>query len=89
MKIADAKRTLTLFLHREETASVLVSLTGRNSDSKWLPRSQIEIAPERVDAPATKERKLSMPMIMVTLPDWLAKSKGLIADAAAGQGRLL
>ena len=82
-------RTLTLFLHREESASILVSLTGRESDTKWLPRSQIEIAPERVEAPATREQRLTLTRIMVVVPEWMAKAKGLVAESDRNQGRLL
>lgn len=81
--------TLTLYEHRAEAASILVSLDGDEKATKWLPKSQIEIAPERVDAPPQRGQKLTLTRIMVRLPDWLARTKGLVAAAADGQGRLL
>lgn len=70
-------RSLTLHLHREEDLSILVSTDGVAAHAVFLPRSKITIAPERVGA-----------RVLVTVPDWLVKEKGLLAHAGEGQGRL-
>lgn len=81
--------TLTLYEHRSEAASILVSLDGDEKATRWLPKSQIEVSPERVDAPPKRGQKLSLTRIMVRVPEWLARSKGLVAASDDGQGRLL
>jgi len=51
-----------------ETANaILVSETGEKDDAVWLPKSQCEI-----------ENDGHANFITVTLPQWLAKDKGLI-----------
>lgn len=70
-------RTFTFHLHRENDLSIFVSLDGVEAHAVWLPRSRVEIAPERVGA-----------HIMVTVPAWLVKEKGLLATAGTGQGSL-
>ena len=86
---APTPQTFTLFLHRDEAAAVLVSLDGEQKAAVWLPKSQIAIAPERVEAPADRNRRLLLTRIMVTVPAWLARDKGLSAQSAPGQGQLL
>jgi hypothetical protein len=73
----NAKRPMTLHLHREEDMSILVSTDGVAAHAVFLPRSKIEIAPERQGA-----------RVMVSVPEWLVKEKGLLAQAGAGQGSL-
>lgn len=58
---------LTVFLHHETGAAVLVSDDGEEKNAVWLPRSQIEIE-------QTREGRT----IIVTVPEWLAMDKGLI-----------
>jgi hypothetical protein len=57
-------------LHRHATSpsgkAVLVSNDGNRKKAVWLPLSQIEL--EDIDAVTIK----------VTLPEWLAKDKGII-----------
>lgn len=57
---------LTLQLHAETAKAVLVSDDGDKAKAIWLPLSQIEI-----------ERK-AKGIIVVTLPEWLATSRGLV-----------
>ena len=54
-------------LHHETERAVLVSDTGNRNDAVWLPLSQIEFISG--PKPGTIE---------ITLPEWLALSKGLI-----------
>lgn len=56
---------LTVHLHHETEGAVMVSDTADPADAVWLPKSQIEI--EEDGAVHT-----------VSLPEWLAKEKGLI-----------
>lgn len=56
---------ITVHLHHETDAAVLVSDTADPKDAVWLPKSQIEI--EADGATHT-----------VTLPEWLALEKELI-----------
>jgi hypothetical protein len=55
------------FQHVETERAIRFSETGDDKDAVWLPRSQIEIEP------ASKAG-----YITVTMPEWLAKEKGLI-----------
>lgn len=70
-------RSLTLQLHRQTAMAVLVSLDGVEGHAVWLAKSQIELAPEKLGA-----------QVLITLPLLMAKEKGLLAGAGAGQGRL-
>lgn len=53
--------------HAETDKAILVSETGEKSDAVWLPKSQVEI-----------ENDGHKNFITVTMPEWLAKDKGLI-----------
>lgn len=61
---------LTMRLHHETDKAVLVSDDGEEKNAIWLPKSQIEIAP----VPGTG----GAGHVLVTLPEWLATSKGLV-----------
>ena len=52
-------------IHYETDKAILVSIDGEKENSKWLPKSQIEIHKE-----GNKTE--------ITLPEWLAKDRGLI-----------
>lgn len=56
--------TVQLLRETEKAVQVTDSDPG---EAVWLPRSQIEIAPAETGT-----------LHVVTLPDWLAKEKGLI-----------
>ena len=54
-------------LHRETDKAVLISDDGERDNAIWLPKSQIEFTlPDRKG------------VTTITLPEWLAKDKGLI-----------
>lgn len=63
------------FRDAERPKAVLVSLGDRTA-AVWLPKSQIEIV---TTGPVDYKRRgfVSQP-VKVTLPEWLAKDKGLI-----------
>jgi hypothetical protein len=53
--------------HAETDKAILASETGEKKDAVWLAKSQIEI-----------ENDGYKNFITVTMPQWLAKEKGLI-----------
>lgn len=57
---------LTMQLHHDTGMAVLVSETGDEKKAVWLPRSQVEV------------EVIKGNIVEVTLPEWLAKEKGLI-----------
>lgn len=60
---------LTLYFRRETAAAICISKTDEfNSPQIWLPKSQIEYEFDRG----------SSTIVIVTLPEWLAREKGLI-----------
>lgn len=67
-------------LHYDTGKAVLVSETGEEAKAIWLPKAQIEIV--RTDKTVTGTRKngqaMNWPLVTVTVPEWLAKEKGLI-----------
>jgi hypothetical protein len=76
---ASDLKDLELKQHARTASAVLVS-DGQNAHKpQWLPLSQIEIEEtgrfERVWNDDYRERA---PVVIVTLPEWLARSKGLI-----------
>ncbi len=75
--MTSASITFTLHLESETRESILVRLPGSEAAPVFLPLSQIEVAPERAGR-----------LLMVTLPRWLAISKGLVAKPDPNQGRL-
>jgi hypothetical protein len=58
---------VTVQLHHETHRAILVSDDGDSENGVWLPLSQIEY--EKTNKPG---------IILVTLPTWLAKERGLI-----------
>lgn len=60
---------LTLALLAETELAILVSDDGTEKKAVWVPRSQVEI--ERLKPSGSNEA-------IVTMPSWLAQSKGLI-----------
>lgn len=73
---------VTLFLHAEskrgmkEQGAIRVSSDADDIKAKWLPKSQVEFTPT-----GKRQRSKQGPgveVVTVTLPEWLAKDKGLI-----------
>lgn len=77
MTADTSKLTLSLYLERDDVAAMLVRLPNSETAPVWLPLSQIHVAPERQGR-----------LLMVTLPRWLAETKGLVAKPDPNQGRL-
>lgn len=53
--------------HAETEKAILISETGDKKDAVWVPKSQVEIDNDGHEN-----------FITVTMPEWLAKDKGLI-----------
>ncbi len=60
--------------------AIWVSMTGEASKAVWLARSQIEFTDTGKTTPAirTDGRRETVKLVEVTIPEWLAKDKGLI-----------
>lgn len=57
-------------MHAETEKAVLVSDDGDKDKAVWIPKSQCEVEPKAV----VKGERFHT----ITLPEWLAKDKGLI-----------
>jgi hypothetical protein len=73
---------LTLCLHAEskggqkEQGAIRVSSDGDDAKAQWLPKSQVEFS-----LTGKRQRSKQGPgveIVTVTLPEWMAKEKGLI-----------
>ena len=71
---------MTVALHYDTGKAVLVSETGEEARAVWLARSQVEITPTNRNTDTTKRngQHEAKPLIDITLPEWLAREKGLI-----------
>lgn len=58
---------LELFIHHRTDRAIMVSDDGEKDGAVWLPLSQIEVEMNVVGETDT-----------ITLPEWLAKERGLI-----------
>lgn len=69
-----------MVLHHDTGKAVLVSDTGEERRAVWLPRQHIEVYRDGKDSPAVKRdgQRSVLPVVTVTVPQWLAKDKGLI-----------
>jgi len=71
---------LEMVEHHRTRDAVLVSDKGEEAKAVWLPLSQIEIHREGKSSQAVNRngQTSSRPVVTVTVPDWLAKEKGLV-----------
>lgn len=69
-----------LALHYDTGKAVLVSDTGDEAKAVWLPKQHVEIERTGKTVTGTKRngQKTSWPLVTVTIPEWLAKEKGLV-----------
>ena len=67
-------------LHYDTGKAVLVSDNGEESKAVFLPRSVIEIFDNGKTGPAVNRHgeSIVLPIVIVTVPEWLARDKGLI-----------
>lgn len=69
---------LTLALHAETDKAVLVSETGDEKKSKWIPKSQCEV--EQTGKYCQQNGQIGnrkYPVVIVTMPEWMAINKEL------------
>ncbi|MCW2276341.1 hypothetical protein GJ654_18620 [Rhodoblastus acidophilus] len=64
---ADAE-TIEMVLFLEQTTAGAIRVGDVHTKSVWLPKSQIAFQPDQP----------RIGMVTVTLPEWLAKDRGLI-----------
>lgn len=62
---------ITCRLHAETEKAILISDDGIKDNAVWLPKSQVEFQIE-------SSKNYNLGIITVTLPEWMAKDKGLI-----------
>jgi hypothetical protein len=76
---ASDLKDLELKQHARTKAGVLVSDGSANKKPQWLPLSQVEIEDTgRFECVWNDDRRNHAPVVIVTLPEWLAREKGLI-----------
>jgi hypothetical protein len=66
--MTDTATKIELVLYLEQTTANAIRVGDANVKSAWLPRSQITFQPDHP----------KLGMVTVTLPEWLAKDRGLI-----------
>ena len=69
---------LTVCLHAETPKAILVSDDGEPSHAHWIPKSQCEYANTgKFSYEGGRIGAKKFPVVVVTLPEWLAINKGL------------
>lgn len=71
---------LELVQHYDTGSALLLSETGEEPKAVWIPRSQVRIQPHDKSVAGFKKdgQRVVLPIVTVTMPEWLAKRKGLI-----------
>jgi hypothetical protein len=71
---------LMLAKHRQTEQDILVSHSGEEAKAVWLPLSRVEIEDARNIAKGKLNggQIVTLPMIVVTMPERLAMDKGLL-----------
>jgi hypothetical protein len=76
---ASDLKDIELKQHHKTLQAVLVSNGRHDHKPVWLPLSHVEIEDTgRTERIWNDDRRWSAPVVIVTLPEWLAKAKGLI-----------
>lgn len=76
---ASDLKDIELALHHETGAAVLVSTGGQLHKPAWVPKSQCQVEKTgRYMSVWNDERRKSAEVVIVTLPEWLAREKGLL-----------
>jgi hypothetical protein len=67
-------------LHYDTGKAIHASETGDEAKAVWLPHSAIEIErhAQFTKGVSKSGQQVSLPLITVTVPEWMAKQKGLI-----------
>lgn len=71
---------LTLAIHYRTNQAVLVSETGDETKAKWLPLSKVEVEAngKTLTGETSRGQIVTLPWVVVTMPEWMAVSKGLV-----------
>jgi hypothetical protein len=76
--VSDLK-DLSLMRHAKTAKAVLVSDGRHGNKPQWIPLSQVEVEDTgEVGMVWNDDRRSNAPIVIVTLPEWLARDKGLI-----------
>lgn len=76
---ASDLKDLELLRHAKTDSAVLVSDGRTDHKPQWLPLSQVEVEETgRTEHVWNDDRRSYAPVVKVTLPEWLARDKGLI-----------
>lgn len=69
-----------MVLHLDRPKSIYASLTGYERDAKWLGKQAVRINPSNRTSQAVRKdgQRVVLPVIMVAVPEWLAREEGLI-----------
>ncbi len=71
---------LEVVLHHDTGRAILISETGEETTSVFLPKHLCEIHPVGKHVPAIRRsgERVILPVFTITIPEWLAAEKGLI-----------
>lgn len=71
---------LEMVLHYDTGKAVQVSDTGEEARAVWLPKTQIQMNPSGKKVPSVKKdgQHTILPVVTISIPEWLAKNKGLV-----------
>lgn len=76
---ASDLKDIDLLQHHKTTLGILVSDGRVGKKPQWLPLSKVEVEDTgRIERVWNDERLHYAPVVKVTLPEWLARQKGLI-----------
>lgn len=72
--------TALMFFHHDTTSANLVSETGEERHAVWVPKSKASVTRTGKSGQGHKAngQALILPMVKVSMPEWLAREKGLV-----------
>ncbi len=76
-----AEICLDFVLHAETNKAILISPDGREANAAWIPKSpRVEIFRGSLSTGATRRsgQRVVLPVVTVSMPEGLARQKGLI-----------
>lgn len=72
--------TAMMFFHHDTTHANLVSETGEERHAVWIPKSKAVLRRTGKSGQGYKAngQAVTLPMVSVSMPEWLAREKGLV-----------
>lgn len=72
--------TALMFFHHDTSAANLVSEAGEERHAVWLPKSKATVRRTGKSGQGHKAngQSVMLPMVNVSMPEWLAREKGLL-----------